>query len=87
MKNAFRIYCHLKDGVEFEGGLLQCSDISIQGTPSALKAIGEFLASCAERFESLNGSEIAHFHLSDEWRSWDTDFTDIVSASLPVSDK
>lgn len=85
MERVFKIYCHPKEGApEFEGGLLECADISIQGTPSAMKAIGEFLISCAEKFATLNGNEIAHFHLSDEWRSWSESFTDIVSASLPV---
>ncbi|MDB0567594.1 hypothetical protein AB6Q13_09350 [Ralstonia solanacearum] len=85
MESVFKIYCHPKEGVpEFEGGLLECADISIQGTPSEMKVIGEFLISCAERFATCHGDEIVHFHLSDEWQNWEETFADIVGASLPI---
>ncbi|WP_084085261.1 Imm32 family immunity protein [Cupriavidus sp. USMAA2-4] len=79
----YKVYCHPKNEVVFEGGLIECLDVSIQGSPDSLRKIGEFLISCAERFDGLSHEEIAHFHLSDELKNWGDGCPDIIGASLP----
>ncbi|WP_459204343.1 Imm32 family immunity protein (plasmid) [Ralstonia pseudosolanacearum] len=87
MKNIFKVYCHQKAGAVFEDGLLECLDISIQGNSDSLRKIGEFLILCADRFEGLDGDELAHFHLSDELKNWGEDCPDIIGVSLPSEAK
>ncbi|AEG70787.1 hypothetical protein PP715_24005 [Ralstonia solanacearum] len=87
MKNIFKVYCHPKAGAVFDGGLLECLDVSIQGNPDSLRKIGEFLILCADRFDGLNNDEVAHFHLSDELKSWGEGCPDIIGVSLPSDEK
>ncbi|WP_247550157.1 Imm32 family immunity protein [Ralstonia solanacearum] len=87
MENIFKVYCHPKAGAVFEDGLLECLDVSIQGNPDSLRKIGEFLILCADRFDGLNNDEVAHFHLSDELKSWGEGCPDIIGVSLPSDAK
>ncbi|MEW6373444.1 MAG: hypothetical protein AB1584_21190 [Pseudomonadota bacterium] len=85
MDKFLKIFAHSQESANADTFPFECTEISLQATPEALRQIAEFILSAAARLEALPVSQDAHFHLQDEWEDWQFGDPDVVVVSAPSS--
>lgn len=84
MAEFLKVYCYLR-GDQAANGPMECSEISIQATPDALRELAALMTKFADDMQLSKDEDMMHVHLQDVWKGWVADYPDVIVVSPPAS--